>query len=153
MKPGVIYVGYQGVGKSTVAKKHVSYIDLESGNFWVNGYRQEDWYMAYCAIAKHLIEQGKNVFLSSHEVVRNELKSIGCPATIICPSVDLKDEWVQRLFLRYKKSMLEKDFRAYKNAVFMYEQNINALLSDDYFGHLVIDSIPYDLYALLRREK
>ena len=153
MKPGVIYVGYQGVGKSTVAKKHVSYIDLESGNFWVDGYRQEDWYKVYCAIAKHLMQQGKNVFLSSHEVVRNELKRLGCPATIICPSIELKDSWVERLRLRHAKSMEGKDFRAFKNAEDRYTENIQELLSDTYFDHLVIDSIPYDLYKLLTKGK
>lgn len=150
MRIGTVYVGYQGVGKSTVARKHLSYIDLESGNFWVNGYRQEDWCVVYCAIAKHLMEQGKNVFISSHAVVREELKRIECPATIICPSVELRDKWVERLRLRYAKSLEAKDFRAFKNAEDRYVENIQELLYDPYFDHVIIHDTEYDLYKMLR---
>ena len=31
----MILVGYQGIGKSTLAKEKVDIIDLESGNFWI----------------------------------------------------------------------------------------------------------------------
>ena len=39
----MIYVGYQGIGKSSIAGKH-NCIDLESGNFWDNGVRADNWY-------------------------------------------------------------------------------------------------------------
>ena len=68
----MIFVGYQGIGKSSISGN--GNIDLESGNFWVNLTRYCDWYKVYCNIAKSLSEQGYNVFLSSHKVVRDELK-------------------------------------------------------------------------------
>lgn len=37
----MIIIGYQGIGKSTLAKNSLKYIDLESGNFWINGERDE----------------------------------------------------------------------------------------------------------------
>ena len=64
----MIYVGYQGIGKSSIAGKNKC-IDLESGNFWVDGKRDENWYIIYCNIAQHLSEQGYNVFLSSHKLL------------------------------------------------------------------------------------
>ena len=75
----MIIIGYQGIGKSTLAGKNKC-IDLESGNFWFydletyQKVRHNDWYIPYCNIANHLSEQGYIVFTSSHEVVRNELK-------------------------------------------------------------------------------
>ena len=50
----MIISGYQGIGKSTLAKNSNKYIDLESGNFWIDGERQENWYKIYCKIAAHL---------------------------------------------------------------------------------------------------
>ena len=40
----MIIIGYQGIGKSTLAG-HNSVIDLESGNFWNDGKRIDDWYI------------------------------------------------------------------------------------------------------------
>lgn len=31
----MIIIGYQGIGKSSVANKHIEYIDLESSNFFL----------------------------------------------------------------------------------------------------------------------
>jgi len=36
----MIVIGYQGIGKSTLSKTNDKYIDLESGNFFVDGTRQ-----------------------------------------------------------------------------------------------------------------
>ena len=33
----MIIIGYQGVGKSTLANKDDKFIDLESSSFWVKG--------------------------------------------------------------------------------------------------------------------
>lgn len=38
----MIVIGYQGIGKSTLANKDLRFIDLESGNFWVDGKRADD---------------------------------------------------------------------------------------------------------------
>lgn len=97
----MIIIGYQGIGKSTLAGKNKC-IDLESGNFWFydletyQKVRHNDWYVPYCNIANHLSEQGYTVFTSSHEVVRNELKKSKEDVFIIYPSIELKDEWIKK---------------------------------------------------------
>ena len=50
----MIVIGYQGIGKSSLAGRNNIFIDLESGNFWVDGKRADDWYKPYCQIAEHL---------------------------------------------------------------------------------------------------
>jgi hypothetical protein len=119
----MIVIGYQGIGKSTMAGQN-SCIDLESGNFWVDGKRAEDWYIPYCQIANHVSEQGYTVFVSSHEVVRNELKKSKERVVAIVPAVELRDEWVAKLEERYNRTGLEKDYKAWKNAEDRYVENI-----------------------------
>lgn len=119
----MIIIGYQGIGKSTMAGQN-GCIDLESGNFWVDGKRSEDWYIPYCQIANHLSEQGYTVFVSSHEVVRNELKKSKERVVAICPAVELRDKWITKLEIRYDTTGLEKDYKAWKNAEDRYVANI-----------------------------
>lgn len=146
----MIIIGYQGIGKSTLANKNNGYIDLESGNFWCNGIRPPDWYIYYCNIAEHLSKQGYNVFVSSHEVVRNRLKSSS--ETVICvyPSILLADQWIKKLEQRYNQSHLEKDYKAWKNAEDRYHENISELMMCG-IPHIEIDSMDYDLKELIER--
>lgn len=143
----MIISGYQGIGKSTLAGKN-NCIDLESGNFWVNGKRSDDWYIPYCQIANHLSEQGYTVFVSSHEAVRKELEKSKEKVYVVFPSIFLKEEWVAKLRRRYETTGLEKDFKALANAEDRYKENIAELM----LGNLKfyeIQNINYDLKAIV----
>ena len=142
----MIYIGYQGIGKSSISGSNNN-IDLESGNFWVNGERIENWYKIYCNIAEHLSNQGYNVFMSSHKIVREELNKKNIKFLVICPILDLKEQWIDRLQCRYDKTKLEKDYKALMNAKTMYEENIKDLLSEKCV--VKITDINYDLYDLI----
>ena len=146
----MIIIGYQGIGKSSVANKHIEFIDLESGNFWNNGIRPNDWYIYYTNIANHLSKQGKNVFTSSHEVVRNALKDSKERVIVAYPSLDLKDKWLKRLEDRYNNTQLEKDYKALMNAKDRYEENIKELINSG-FETLEINDINYDLYDYIQK--
>lgn len=139
----MIVVGYQGIGKSSIAGKN-NFIDLESGNFWVDGQRSNDWYKPYCKIANHLSEQGYIVFTSSHEVVRNELEHSAERVIVVCPALNLKDEWILRLENRYRASQLEKDYKALMNAKDRYTENIRELMCGN-IPCYTIDSMEYEL--------
>lgn len=71
----MIITGYQGIGKSTLARKENNVIDLESASFWNyengNKTRPDDWYVYYCQVAEHLSKQGYIVFVSCHQQVRD----------------------------------------------------------------------------------
>lgn len=144
----MIIIGYQGVGKSTLAKDSWKYIDLESGNFWINGERDEQWYKPYCNIANHLSAQGYTVFTSSHKEVREELKNSSEVVKIAFPALELKTDWLIRLKDRYNESMLEKDYKALMNASLYYETNINDLMNEP-FDKIVINNIDYNLRKLI----
>lgn len=144
----MIIIGYQGIGKSTLAKDSWEYIDLESGNFWINGERDEQWYKPYCNIANHLSAQGYTVFTSSHKEVREELKNSSEVVKIAFPALELKTDWLIRLTNRYNESMLEKDYKALINASLYYEDNINDLMNEP-FDKIVINNIDYNLRKLI----
>ena len=153
MSKGAIIVGYQGIGKSSLANRESGYIDLESGNFWVNGNRADDWYIPYCNIALHLAEQGYRVFTSSHPVVTNHLSSI--PRTVdlyACyPSFTLREQWISKLKRRYDDSRLEKDFKAWRNAEEKYNENIEALHCLSGFMPIIIHDMGYSLRRCIEK--
>lgn len=145
----MILIGYQGIGKSTLAFKENNFIDLESNNFFYKDKRIDNWYIYYCNIAAHLSKQGFNVFVSSHEVVRNRLKKyFDEPLICIVPSINLKDEWIKKLYERYINYKSEKNYKAWMNAVDRYEDNINEIKSSG-IEFIEIENINYDLENLL----
>jgi hypothetical protein len=149
----MIIIGYQGIGKSTMAGQN-GCIDLESGNFWFvdeetrQTIRHCNWYIPYCQIANHLSEQGYTVFVSSHEVVRNELKKSKERVVAIVPTVKLRDEWVAKLEERYNRTGLDKDYKAWKNAEDRYVKNIYEIASSG-FEVFHINGINYDLARIV----
>lgn len=150
----MIVIGYQGIGKSTLAGRDNKFIDLESGNFWVDGKRADDWYKPYCNIAEHLSKQGYIVFTSSHEVVRKQLENSNEIIVLVYPSIELKDEWIDKLEERYAMSKLEKDYKALMNAVDRYEENIKELSESNHkYCRVVLTKMDYDLEAALIRLK
>ena len=143
----MIYIGYQGIGKSSISGKD-NCIDLESGNFWVNGARNENWYKEYVNIAQHLSNQGYKVFMSSHKIVREELNNRGIDFIAICPDLDLKDKWLKRLEERYNRTKTDKDYKALANGKEMYEENIKDLMEEKHT--IIIRNIDYNLLDIIK---
>lgn len=95
----MIICGYQGVGKSTYCRNHVdSAIDLDSSNFK----KGKDWQKDYVKQAVQLASTGKDVFISAHEVVVNEVLSYGKDFILLIPSMK-EGVWRSRLEFRYMK--------------------------------------------------
>lgn len=154
----MIVIGYQGIGKSTlsVIKKgtEIPFIDLESGSFWNDGVRADDWYKSYVNVALDLARQGHNVFVSSHKQVREELlKSFRNDIYVCYPSKKLKQSWIMKLRDRYIYSTEEekvKNYKAMMNAIDRYDANIDELANSG-FPCIEIDSMDYLLSDLLRK--
>ena len=144
----MIIIGYQGIGKSTLAG-YDKFIDLESGNMFVDGKRADDWYIPYCQMAMNLSDQDFDVFVSSHKVVRDYL-SRQCTQHVvqIFPSLDLKEFWIYKLKNRWTSSGLDKDYRAYINAQQCFDDNIKDLLSER-FDNLQIVKEDYQLLPMI----
>lgn len=145
----MIVIGYQGIGKSTLAGRNCRYIDLESGCFWINGKRPDDWYLYYCSIAEHLSKQGYIVFVSSHEVVRTRLEWSCEDVAIVYPSIELKDYWISKLKKRYAETKLDKDYKAFMNAKERYAENIKELKDCNIPYKICFSETDYDLESMI----
>ena len=146
----MIVVGYQGIGKSTIAGRDHRFIDLESSIFRIDGERAADWYKTYCKIAEHLSKQGYIVFISSHKIVREYLlNSIADFIVLVYPSVELKDSWIEKLERRYSNSHLDKDYRALMNAKERYEENIRELENCECSYKIELTRMDYDLESVI----
>ena len=148
----MIFISYQGIGKSTLCNNQsisFKFIDLESSSFFNDeGVRPDDWYIYYCNIAERLSAQHCTVFVSSHKVVRDRLKKSKERVCVICPSIKLKDQWIERLENRYNSTKLEKDYKAWQNAVDRYTENIEELKNSG-IPVIEIDDMKYDLKQLV----
>ena len=153
-----IVIGYQGVGKSTMCRKHNDCIDLESSSFWFkdennNPKRWDNWAEIYGNIAEHLSRQGNIVCTASHYAVRERLKNTAEDVAIVVPALELRDKWVKRLYYRYLESVTEKDYKAWMNAGYRYEQDIQLMIEDaNKYGWEIVtikDIDNYDLYREL----
>ena len=144
----MIIIGYQGIGKSTIAKSKKIYIDLESSIYYHDGLRPEKWYIFYCKTAEYLSKQGYVVFISSHKEVREYLLNSKERIIIICPDKCLKDAWISKLENRYNHTLKDKDFRAWKNAEQRYTENIDELMNSG-LPLITIGNMEYDLKLLI----
>lgn len=150
----MIVIGYQGIGKSTLATKSLRYIDLESSSFWFDDpetkqkIRHVMWYAMYCNVAEDLSRQGYTVFVSSNQPVRERLSRSDEYVITCVPSLDLKDKWIEKLRLRYENSKLEKDYKAYMNAADSFTENVTEMMNSG-FDVLEVEDMDYDLKKLL----
>lgn len=148
----MIVIGYQGIGKSTLAKKLGSFIiDLESSWMKVNGERMRNWADIYCQIAAGLSQQGFIVMVSSHAIVQSILAH--CPEKVmaIYPSLDIKDEWIERLRVRYEDTGKEKDLLAWRSAEEGYVDQIGVLRLSPFVKREISD-MDYDLLSFILDE-
>lgn len=158
-KGGVIYICYQGMGKSSTVNECDFFIDLESSNFKdENGYRTDDWYVYYVNVAFDLASQGYSVFISSHDVVRKRVSYMkdeyypNIDIYVVYPSVELKYEWIERLENRYNENPTKKNKIAWLNAKDRFFENIVEMEKDaDDFGFdkVEIDTCKYKLIDIL----
>lgn len=150
----MIVIGYQGIGKSTLAVRNLKYIDLESSNFWFEDpetkqrVRHSNWYEIYCNVAEDLSRQGYIVFVSSHQPIRERLSKSEEYVVVCVPSVILKDEWIKKLKERYENSLLEKDYKAYMNAADRFTENVTEIMNSG-FDVILITDADYNLQNLI----
>ena len=152
MNEGIVVIGYQGIGKSKLANSESRFVDLESGNFWIGGDRWDNWFVPYCSIAVDLASQGNIVFVSSHKVVRDQLVSMPYPKGVhvmsCVPAIGLREAWIRKLHDRFTTSLLDKDYKAWMNAVDRYAENIQEI-KDTPIPVCEIASMDYSLRDVL----
>lgn len=133
----IIISGYQGVGKTTFAKKshkekfgrEIKIIDLESSNY---DKTNPEWHLEYIGDIIKIIDTKKTevLFISSHLKVREELDKLGIKFVFVLPKYSKKELWTEILALR----VVEK-----KENIEEREKNIRALI-----GHILYFDTIYE---------
>ena len=151
----MIIFGYPGIGKTTLVKKgfvpegYHGIIDLESSMFRTDmcPERSPDWYQSYGNIAIDLSNQGFLVFCACHFAIREYIanKVPNNNYRIIYPSIDLREDWLNRLRQRYLNTKSDKDLNALEYAEKNYTKSIYDLDKQTQFDTIVLKSIDYNL--------
>lgn len=139
----MIIIGFPCIGKSSVANEPISgytfsgFIDLESSNFAKN----DNWVSEYCNVALDLSSQGYDVFVSSHESVRDYLSQFQDNDDIIevFPSLNMYNEWIRRLRNRYQNDKSDKNKRAYDYVFNNFFSAVESMMYDDIQWKLILD--------------
>lgn len=156
MNRGVVVIGYPGVGKSTLSDQDKTFVDLESSDFVIGTEKIKNWEILYSNLATSIAVQNRVVFVSSHKVVRDHLLSLpkfeDVDIMAVVPSVELKDDWIQKLKDRCGEFCLAKDYYAYQIAKDHYEediQNLKADFAEKSLPVVELTSLEYDLRGLI----
>ena len=154
MTSGMIIIGYPCIGKTSTADITNGCIDLES-SYFNNG--NPKWYESYINVALDLASQGYTVFVSSHSDVVHSLKISGhldIPVVVFCPSLEFKEDWIERAKLRFERTKADKDERAYNRIKEHFEEDITALMNSGFKVHhlddcgYLYDAVIYERYCL-----
>lgn len=151
MISGMIIIGYPCIGKTSTADISNGVIDLES-SYFNNG--NPKWYESYVNVAQDLASQGYTVLVSSHSNVVHSLKMSGhpdIPVVVFCPLFVFKEDWIEKARLRFEKSKLSKDERAYKRIKEHFDEDIKALEDSGFEVHYLDDC--FNLYNSIIYER
>ena len=147
----MIIIGYPGIGKSTLSTTKEQYVDMESSRFIFNGVRPVRWAYFYARMAEDISRQGYRVFVSMHKEVVENLKFNDEKVVIVCPALELKEQWIEKLKTRWELEPSHKNYAAWQRAVKYYDMDINATKCYP-FRVIKIYHMGYDLGDLLENE-
>lgn len=122
----IVISGFPGVGKSTMSNANI--LDSDSSKFsWTQeGMRHPDFPNNYMEHIKNNLGKVEFILVSSHDTVRNALREHAIHYTLVYPSIELKDEYVQRYrnrenpepFITFISSNWENFIHTLQNEIF-----------------------------------
>jgi hypothetical protein len=144
----MIIIGYHLVGVKELAKKDSNYRLLD-----ITKFTGSDWVNDYVGTAGIFSDMGYDVILEPRKEVIEELVNREYPVIMFLPSLELKDEWIQKAIDQFHKTNSLSDARLARHIRDNFENDIEwleiALDRSDYFFDVILDSMNYDLEKLL----
>lgn len=110
-----IISAFPGIGKTTLVQTNKDYVDLESSDYkWLDIDKtlpieerkgtaktiNPDFPNNYIKKINELTGMGFNVLISSHKEVREALQAQGIKYTVVLPSLEMKEEMIDRYLSR-----------------------------------------------------
>lgn len=151
-----IISAFPGIGKTTLVQINKNYIDLESSDYkWIDIDKtlpieerkgtaktiNPDFPNNYIKKINELTGMGFNVLISSHKEVREALQAQGIEYTIILPSLDMKEEMINRYLSRGNQesfvNLLKTNYEKFVEDLSMDTNEKIVLKSGQYLSDLV----------------
>ena len=151
-----IISAFPGIGKTTLVQINKNYIDLESSDYkWIDIDKtlpieerkgtaktiNPDFPENYIKKITELTDMGFNVLISSHKEVREALQAQGIEYTIILPSLDMKEEMINRYLSRGNQesfvNLLKTNYEKFVEDLSMDTNEKIVLKSGQYLSDLV----------------
>jgi len=148
----VLISGFPGIGKSTLFNTagELKFLDSDSTNFsWKDKEKQErnpEWPKNYLDHIASNIDKNDAVFISTHKEVRDALTAAGIPFTLVYPSLEMKEEYIQRYLDRGNNPQFVELLKQH------YETWITELMAQKGCTHVVLGQGQYlsDVMAQIR---
>lgn len=138
----MVICGYQGIGKTTLSKKVCNVVDLDSSLF-------VDM-TTYYEVIKYLDSLGKIVLTSTHSMLRDALRANGIDYYVVCPKLELREQWIGKLTKRYQEDDSDKNFRSWTQAILHYDSHIKELMEKEKERCLLIEEMDYFLEDIIK---
>lgn len=132
-KRSIILMGFPGVGKTYIKEKYKGSNDLKVLDSDSSNFDKSDFPNNYINYIKEQIGKYDIIMVSTHAAVRDAIKnsmiSRICPIYICYPSLDIKDEWLERLLKRgNNETFIKLIDENYYNWIKDIEMNENDLI-------------------------
>jgi len=134
----LVISGFPGIGESTLFENSgvCSYSDSDSTNFsWKDSSKQQrnpEWPKNYIDHIRSSTSKNDALFVSTHKETRDALKSSGVPFVLVYPSLEMKEEYIQRYIDRGSD---EKFIELLRNN---YESWVTELMTQEGCKHVVL---------------
>ena len=147
---------FPGIGKTTLVQTNKNYIDLESSDYkWIDIDKtlsieerkgtaktiNPDFPENYIKKIIELTDMGFNVLISSHKEVREALQTQSIEYTIVLPSLDMKEEMINRYLSRGNQesfvNLLKTNYEKFVEDLSMDSNEKVVLKSGQYLSDLV----------------
>ena len=151
-----IISAFPGIGKTTLVQINKNYIDLESSDYkWLDIDKSlsieerkgtaktinPDFPENYIKKIIELTDMRFNVLISSHKEVREALQARGIKYTIVLPSLDMKEEMINRYLSRCNQesfvNLLKTNYEKFVEDLSMDPNEKVVLKSGQYLSDLV----------------
>ena len=151
-----IISAFPGIGKTTLVQTNKNYIDLESSDYkWIDIDKtlsieerkgtaktiNPNFPENYIKKIVELTSMGYNVLISSHKEVREALQSRSIKYTIVLPSLDMKEEMINRYLSRGNQesfiNLLKTNYEKFVEDLSMDPNEKVVLKSGQYLSDLV----------------
>ena len=151
-----IISAFPGIGKTTLVQTNKNYVDLESSDYkWIDIDKtlsieerkgtaktiNPDFPANYIQKIIELTDMGFNVLISSHKEVREALQARGIKYTIVLPSLDMKEEMINRYINRGNQesfvNLLKTNYEKFVEDLSMDSNEKVVLKSEQYLSDLV----------------